>query len=1250
MEKRVRTKKPNSGGQNIISKISDPGHQWKYDLWPLKLMALIFIIANFHWLNKPPISKAGLIVIFEGLFLIYTLLFFILFKIKPSFKVQILNLVLDFLFIAFFDYLSLSLFSYSSRIYALYLIPVIYCSYWFKWSFTLVFVTMVSVVYTLFNFYTPDMALFYTTGEKIGKLVQITGIFYISALVVILYKRKTQKVFIDAEKLEQIKESTQTLLKDKIDGFMAIDEKGNITEANQLARELLEYSEEEIYKINVKEIYAPGEASRIMKSLRQSPDGTINIKTCHQSKEKEEMPILLSASLLYDRELDLAEMFAKGKKFPSIGYFRDIRDEEIFDDIARDITAMTNEKALLDKIVEIVANTIKSETCCVLIYNEKNALIEIFSKYGMPEPPKRDIAIESYAENESLTGKVFVSGKTRNVSNIDVAKKQPEEEGINWEKAEKFAKYSRFGDFKHFLGTPLRIQGEVYGVIRVLNKYLNDKELDRQGFMDKDILLLKRIAHQVSILLEKVRNKERFEAISKVGIELNAKVDVKLDDLLGIIARGVVDGMKFKACSLRLIEDSNKLRISAYYGLEGEYKNERFTLKIGRGISGKVAEYGKMIIVEDLKNEKDYKFKELLEKEGPRSMLSIPLKHHNRVIGVINCYTGRKHKFTDQEIRIMETFAVYAAVAIQNKKRIDELMALNEIGEELLMPFQPDKSKPFGSEKLLDIILQRARAISGANRVCIKRYDERSEEMKTVKVLNCPWYKKNSDYPLNIKEGLGDEILAKIINDGCSRIILNFDEIREKLRPGPDWEHFKDVKSGALVPIKIDKKVFGIIFLDSYKYNFFTRDDLPVLEAFSNQAAIALKNARFFNKLHMVTETFPKISELDVDIDRVLKSIVEIAAKILEIDILILYIYEAKQKKIKWPPIHFGDIKYPEIMESEEISSDKPLSFVKRGTSHYANKSQEDSIMSKKGKPPRKEFPGGFVFREGITSSAGIVLNVGQEIVGVMFINYRTPHEFNIDERQIIEIFASYIAIAIQNVIHFSEKKAADTMNTIGKLSANFAHKIKNDIGTISLYTSDLMDETKPDTPQYLPLIRIKEKTLKITTDINFLSNISKVYVHEKKLIHINDLIKELKSEILPDLEIKKIILEIEIQPDLPKAEIDSTQVKMVFINLAQNSIDAMPEGGKIFLSVSKSNENLVFHWTDTGGGIPPKYAHKIFDVLWSTKDNGSGLGLFYAKTIIEEHGGSISLDTTHKKGARFVITLPVKEPSNLEV
>ncbi len=296
-------------------------------------------------------------------------------------------------------------------------------------------------------------------------------------------------------------------------------------------------------------------------------------------------------------------------------------------------------------------------------------------------------------------------------------------------------------------------------------------------------------------------------------------------------------------------------------------------------------------------------------------------------------------------------------------------------------------------------------------------------------------------------------------------------------------------------------------------------------------------------------------------------------------------------------------------------------------------------------KPWPWELPGHFVYREGIQSSAAIVLKVGQEIVGVMFINYRVPHEFNRDERQIIEIFASYIAIAIQNVIHVSEKRTADTMNAIGKLSTSFAHKIKNDIGTIWLYTSDLMSEIPKDAPQYFPLTQIKEKVFKITEDLDFLAKVSKAYIPQKKRIDILDFIMKIKPEILTDLAVKNIAFELEIQPGLPKIEIDPTQMKMVFINLAQNSADAMQNGGKVLLSISNSSKALSFEWMDTGCGVPPEDGHKIFDILWSKKDKGSGLGLFYAKTIIEGHGGTISLDTTYKEGARFVFLIPVKEP-----
>lgn len=125
--------------------------------------------------------------------------------------------------------------------------------------------------------------------------------------------------------------------------------------------------------------------------------------------------------------------------------------------------------------------------------------------------------------------------------------------------------------------------------------------------------------------------------------------------------------------------------------------------------------------------------------------------------------------------------------------------------------------------------------------------------------------------------------------------------------------------------------------------------------------------------------------------------------------------------------------------------------------------------------------------------------------------------------------------------------------------------------------------------------------------------------------------------------------MDVEIPDNIPKIEIDPVQIKLVLWNLTRNSIEAMPEGGKISISISKSEENISIELADSGPGISLENAQKIFDVFWTTKDKGYGIGLFHAKTIIEEHHGSISLIMDNTKGARFLIELPLKKGKSNE-
>jgi PAS domain S-box-containing protein len=1248
----MKAKKSKSDRQNFITRVYDSSHKWESDLWMLKWIALLLIIIDFHGINKVPIT-AGTIILPEVLYFVYALLCTIFLRNKLSFKVQTFNLLFDFLFFTFFQYLSLSMFSASSRIYVLYFIPVIYCGYWFKWGFALIFATLISSTYFLLNYsilLADKEEIFIISGIK-GTLAPVVAVYFLITFLVIFFKRVILKYLLDideelekrAEKLEQEKEYTRSLLKDKIDGFIVIDEAGFVTEVNQLACELFGYDEREIYSKNVKEIYPPGVSVSIIKELRESPDGTIeNFRTyVINKKNNEKIPIQVSAAFLFDRKnLNLKEALENGKRFPNLGYFRDLRTEDVFDRIGKEIAFMKDEKELSTEITSSISRILKAEVCSILIYNRMTDRLEISASFGMPRILKCLVKPiqEQYEEMEGMAGYVFSTNRTLNVKGIDITNKKlveandnPNNITVKWNYAKNFAEYSKYKDFQHFLATPLKIRDEAFGVIKVLNKYLNDKELDKTGFHDEDQIKLERISNQVSILVEKFRNKERFEAISKISIELNERLDLPLGDFLARVAREAVYSMRFTACFI-YVEEENKLKIKACEGLAGNYAgNETYTLEIGEGISGEVAKTGVHRMISDInQKEKEFKDIDILTKENLTSLLSIPINYENKTFGVINCCTRREHAFTQEEIQIIQTFAVYTAVAVRNRKRVQELLAVNEIGSELVKPFQ--------LEKLFDHILEKAKEISGADRLCIKRYNERSGEITTIGSLNCEWHKQIKDYVGK----LGDDFISKTIKNGEPIIIPCYDIKSERLDKVPKKELFADMKSCMIVPIKIYGKVFGVIHLDSKRQNAFNENDLLILRTFSNQVAAAIRNADFFNKLQNVKETFPRISELNMDIHQVLEKIVKVAAEVLETDVLVLFRYDEKTQKFILPPIYIGDLRHKEALETEKMFLKVPLLLIKGGESHYADHSQTDSVMTSQEKVLEKGQL--FVKREEIFSSAGIVLKVGKDIVGIMFINYRRPHEFNDDERQLIEIFASYIAIAIQNVMHFSEKKVADTMHTIGKIASNFAHKMKNDMATIKLYAGALIDGVKPGESQYLPLSQIMEKISKITADIDHLEKASKLVVQGKKYIDMKEFIDELEVELLPDLEIRKIEFAFEIPPGIPRIEIDPIQVKMVLINLAQNSFDAMPEGGKISLLISRSDEAILLTWTDSGCGISPEDAPRVFDALWTKKKRGYGLGLFHAKAIIEEHRGSISVDTQYKGGARFLIEIPLRQ------
>jgi signal transduction histidine kinase len=138
--------------------------------------------------------------------------------------------------------------------------------------------------------------------------------------------------------------------------------------------------------------------------------------------------------------------------------------------------------------------------------------------------------------------------------------------------------------------------------------------------------------------------------------------------------------------------------------------------------------------------------------------------------------------------------------------------------------------------------------------------------------------------------------------------------------------------------------------------------------------------------------------------------------------------------------------------------------------------------------------------------------------------------------------------------------------------------------------------------------------------------------------------VEEVADLIQPEAERKGISVIVKTGKSVPQILMDKRHLKQALLNLIQNAMAAMPEGGRLGVSTEYRNDEIQISISDTGTGIPEDLLTKIFEPYFTTKKNGTGLGLTITFKIIKEHSGDISLESKEGKGSTFTIHLPVPQ------
>ncbi|MEE9201043.1 MAG: ATP-binding protein [Candidatus Brocadiales bacterium] len=226
-----------------------------------------------------------------------------------------------------------------------------------------------------------------------------------------------------------------------------------------------------------------------------------------------------------------------------------------------------------------------------------------------------------------------------------------------------------------------------------------------------------------------------------------------------------------------------------------------------------------------------------------------------------------------------------------------------------------------------------------------------------------------------------------------------------------------------------------------------------------------------------------------------------------------------------------------------------------------------------------------------------------------------------------------------------------EKMTVIGRMASGIAHELNNPLGVISMFTQIAVKKVMPGEPVREYLDTISRNTDICKKVIQGLLTYARTGPTHSESVDLNQCVQDVLYMCKPLMDKHNVVLETELDLDLPKYEGDPDQLRQVFMNLAMNGIQAMEGGGKLKVTSeisgrADSNKTIRIIFKDEGEGISHKELSKIFEPFYTTKPEGvgTGLGLSICKNFLEGHGGTIIVDSEEGKGTRFIILLPLKK------
>jgi len=437
-------------------------------------------------------------------------------------------------------------------------------------------------------------------------------------------------------------------------------------------------------------------------------------------------------------------------------------------------------------------------------------------------------------------------------------------------------------------------------------------------------------------------------------------------------------------------------------------------------------------------------------------------------------------------------------------------------------------------------------------------------------------------------------------------------------------------RSLLCVPLKVKNNILGVVNLsDKITGGPFTKNDLKLLTTFASQAAIAIDDAEHFN------QNLRKIEELAVLYD--IASQLSFMENFQEVCSFIF------QKTKTIMPVEFA-LWFDWNEKANELILNLPQGHGNNKRNLMIPLAKDDIYDPKKVntkiKESLKDDPDLSPHVDSITSFPIIA---ERSVHGVLSVGNRQQKSLSDEQIRLISIIVS------QSASVYEKQKSllnATRLVTMGNLVSEITHDLRKPLTNIR-GTLQLLKEkwsSAKDKEKYFNLV--EEEIFRLDGLVKEIVSFSNPYKYEMEKKDIVSVLNRALKLVERDLATRKITLKREYKEG-HMVLVDKNQMMEVFLNIILNSIEAMPQGGELRVKSStykdpkRGGEFVRIGIADSGCGIPPENLTRIFDRYFTTKKEGTGLGLAVVERIVKAHGGFVSVESQPGKGTSFFVNLP---------